>query len=117
MRARNYDHDKAFKMWCDSLAWRQEFAVDGILDSFSFHEREQFLMAYVRGGRRGEAGRRSLPGSWGQDGSPEGGLAAAGACNGSPEGPLAASAWAAAPLWLRCCALLTKQRGGPLAAG
>jgi hypothetical protein len=35
-------------MWCDSLAWRREFAVDTILDDFAFPEREQFLMAYVR---------------------------------------------------------------------
>jgi len=47
LRARNYEHDKAFKMWCDSLSWRREFEVDEILDSFVFHEREQFLMAYV----------------------------------------------------------------------
>lgn len=49
LRARNYEHDKAFKMWTDSLAWRREFDVDNILDDFVFYEREQFLMAYVRG--------------------------------------------------------------------
>ena len=41
-------------MWSDSLAWRREFDADSILEAFSFHEREQFLMAYVRkGGMRG----------------------------------------------------------------
>jgi hypothetical protein len=56
VRARNYELDKAFKMWSDSLAWRKEFDVDAILDNFVFHEREQFLMAYVS--------RRNLRG-WG----------------------------------------------------
>ncbi len=46
LRARNYDLDKAAKMWCDSLVWRKEHGVDTILDDFVFHEREQFLMAY-----------------------------------------------------------------------
>ncbi|KAI8473261.1 MAG: CRAL-TRIO domain-containing protein, partial [Monoraphidium minutum] len=49
LRARNYEHDRAFKMWSDSMAWRREFDVDAILDNFSFHEREQFLMAYPQG--------------------------------------------------------------------
>ncbi|KIZ06665.1 SEC14 cytosolic factor [Monoraphidium neglectum] len=49
VRARNYELDKAFKMWSDSLAWRKEFDVDAILDNFVFHEREQFLMAYPQG--------------------------------------------------------------------
>jgi hypothetical protein len=34
-------------MWSDSLAWRAQFSVDTILDDFAFHEREQFLTAYV----------------------------------------------------------------------
>ena len=34
-------------MWADSLAWRAQFGADAILDDFAFHEREQFLMAYV----------------------------------------------------------------------
>jgi hypothetical protein len=56
LRARNYEHDKAFKMWTDSLAWRREFDVDTILDGFTFHEREQFLMAYVSPGGGGGGG-------------------------------------------------------------
>jgi hypothetical protein len=53
LRARNYEQDKAFKMWCDTLAWRREFDVDTILENFTFHEREQFLMAYVSRRARG----------------------------------------------------------------
>lgn len=49
LRARNYEFDKAMKMWLDTLQWRQEYDVDTILDSFVFHEREQFLMAYPQG--------------------------------------------------------------------
>eukprot|EP00878_Enallax_costatus_P021465 GHUV01022722.1.p1 GENE.GHUV01022722.1~~GHUV01022722.1.p1 ORF type:complete len:454 (+),score=138.54 GHUV01022722.1:1181-2542(+) len=49
LRARNYEFDKAIKMWLDTLQWRQEYDVDNILDNFVFHEREQFLMAYPQG--------------------------------------------------------------------
>lgn len=49
LRARNYEQDKALKMWMDTLEWRREFEVDTILDNFVFHEREQFLMAYPQG--------------------------------------------------------------------
>lgn len=49
LRARNYELDKAMKMWLDTLEWRKEYDVDTILDSFMFHEREQFLMAYPQG--------------------------------------------------------------------
>jgi len=49
LRARNYEFDKAVKMWMDTLEWRREYEVDGILDNFMFHEREQFLMAYPQG--------------------------------------------------------------------
>lgn len=49
LRARNYELDKAMKMWLDTLEWRKEYEVDTILDSFMFHEREQFLMAYPQG--------------------------------------------------------------------
>eukprot|EP00775_Hariotina_reticulata_P010356 gene10356-10514_t len=49
LRARNYEFDKAIKMWMDTLDWRREYEVDGILDNFLFHEREQFLMAYPQG--------------------------------------------------------------------
>lgn len=49
LRARNYELDKAMKMWLDTIEWRKEYEVDTILDSFVFHEREQFLMAYPQG--------------------------------------------------------------------
>lgn len=49
LRARNYEFDKAVRMWMDTLDWRGEYEVDGILDNFMFHEREQFLMAYPQG--------------------------------------------------------------------
>jgi hypothetical protein len=49
LRARNYELDKAMKMWLDTLEWRKEYDVDTILDNFAFHEREQFLMAYPQG--------------------------------------------------------------------
>lgn len=49
LRARNYELDKAMKMWMDTLEWRKEYEVDAILDAFVFHEREQFLMAYPQG--------------------------------------------------------------------
>lgn len=49
LRARNYELDKAMKMWLDTLEWRKEYEVDTILDAFVFHEREQFLMAYPQG--------------------------------------------------------------------
>jgi hypothetical protein len=84
LRARNYDHDRAFKMWSDSLAWRKQFDVDTILDTFVFPEREQFLMAYVRAGRGGGGGRWGA----GRSGVAAGGRAAAPGtpCGGSGSG-------------------------------
>jgi hypothetical protein len=49
LRARNYELDKATKMWLDTLAWRKQYEVDGIMDNFMFHEKDQFLTAYPQG--------------------------------------------------------------------
>jgi hypothetical protein len=78
LRARNYELDKALKMWADTLEWRREYEVDTILDAFVFHEREQFLMAYpqgyhktdklVRRGACAAAGGRAGGGGGGQAG-------------------------------------------------
>lgn len=49
LRARNYDLDKAAKMWLDHMDWRKEFNVDTILDDFNFTEKEAFITAYPQG--------------------------------------------------------------------
>lgn len=49
LRARNYEMDKAIKMWLDTLEWRKEYDVDNILDNFEFKERTEFLTCYPQG--------------------------------------------------------------------
>lgn len=49
LRARNYEFDKALTMWKNHLEWRKENAIDDILDSFQFEEKENFLQYYPQG--------------------------------------------------------------------
>ena len=49
LRARQHDIPKAKQFYSEHLKWRRENAVDTIMTSFDFHERDVFLTLYPQG--------------------------------------------------------------------
>ncbi|KAI3708080.1 hypothetical protein L2E82_37118 [Cichorium intybus] len=47
--ARNYELDKAKKMWTDMVTWRKEYGADTIMEEYEFKEKEEVLQYYPQG--------------------------------------------------------------------
>ncbi len=95
LRARNYEFDKATKMWQDHMEWRKAFDVDTIIEDFHFQEKELFVTAYpqVRGAAGAAAAAAAAAAGRG-DRAPAA-AAAAGPSLGSRAGARACGGWCA----------------------
>lgn len=49
LRARDYNYEKALKMFLDHLEWRKKYQVDTIMEDFQYDEVEGFLQYYPQG--------------------------------------------------------------------
>ncbi|XP_042753955.1 phosphatidylinositol/phosphatidylcholine transfer protein SFH12 isoform X1 [Lactuca sativa] len=49
LKARNYELDKAKKMWTDMITWRKEYGADTIMEEYEFKEKEEVLQYYPQG--------------------------------------------------------------------